>query len=98
MVANRVTMAGKPDVTVEDEQSTVRQAIRGLPEFAQDLRRTAMPTLEYPTTDDIHAIHDAVVSRDIETEPGMKSRRSPTGNSRESCPLAATYRSEARLH
>lgn len=32
-----------------------------------------MPTLEYPTADDIHAIHDAVVARDEETEPGMKS-------------------------
>jgi death-on-curing protein len=32
-----------------------------------------MTNLEYPTSDDIHDIHDAVVAGDLDTEPGIKS-------------------------
>lgn len=33
-----------------------------------------MSDIEYPTADDIHDIHDAVVARDLEnTDPGVKS-------------------------
>jgi death-on-curing protein len=32
-----------------------------------------MTNLEYPTSDDIHDIHDAVVGEDLDTEPGIKS-------------------------
>lgn len=30
-------------------------------------------TIEYPTPEDIHAIHDVVVANDADTDPGVKS-------------------------